>query len=295
MKIEKILFPTKFRDLALNSLEQLYPLKEAGLKEVILCYIIPRDEVGFVPYGGYLKEEEERLRAEARIRFEDWQQSLSKQGIGSRIVIEVGDPIPKLLRVAEDEKVDLIVAGKKKVTAAEGVFLGSDTVQIMRRSTVPVLVSKYLVEFDYNGEKVSRRNDRIFERPLFATDWSAPSERALKTLVFLKGLVKEALVSHVIGVKISKNLDKTGLQRMEQESKERLAAYCKTLQEAGIKAEAYLGAGRSVEEILRLSRELKASMIIIGTSGKDRIRDLWLGSVSHRVAELSEIPTLLIP
>ncbi len=295
MKIEKILFPTKFRELALNSLEQLYPLKEAGLKEVILCYIIPRDEVGFVPYGGYLKEEEERLRAEARIRFEDWQQSLSKQGIGSRIVIEVGDPIPKLLRVAEDEKVDLIVAGKKKVTAAEGVFLGSDTVQIMRRSTVPVLVSKYLVEFDYNGEKVSRRNDRIFERPLFATDWSAPSERALKTLVFLKGLVKEALVSHVIGVKISKNLDKTGLQRMEQESKERLAAYCKTLQEAGIKAEAYLGAGRSVEEILRLSRELKASMIIIGTSGKDRIRDLWLGSVSHRVAELSEIPTLLIP
>ena len=90
MKIEKILFPTKFRHLALNSLEQLYPLKAAGLKEVVLCYIIPRDEVGFVPYGGYLKEEEERLRAEARIRFEDWQQSLSKQGISSKIVIEVG-------------------------------------------------------------------------------------------------------------------------------------------------------------------------------------------------------------
>ena len=122
-----------------------------------------------------------------------------------------------------------------------------------------------------------------------------PSERALKTLVFLKSLVKEALVSHVIGVKISKNLDKTGLQRLERESKERLAAYCKTLQEAGIRAEAHQGAGRSVEEILRLSRELKASMIIIGTSGKDRLRDLRLGSVSHRVAELSEIPTLLVP
>lgn len=295
MKIEKILFPTKFRDLALNSLEQLYPLKATGLKEVVLCYIIPRDEVGFVPYGGYLKEEEERLRAEARIRFEDWQQSLNKQGINSRIVIEVGDPVPKLLRVAEDEKVDLIVAGKKKVTAAEGVFLGSDTAQIMRRSTVPVLVSKYMVEYEWNGEKAARRNDKIFERPLFATDWSAPSERALKTMVFLKGLVKEALVSHVICVKISKNLDTTGLQRLERESKERLAAYCKTLQDAGIKAEAHLGAGHSVEEILRLSRELKASMIVIGTSGKDRMRDFWLGSVSHRVAELSEIPTLLVP
>lgn len=296
MKINKILFPTKFRHLSLNSLEQLYPLKAAGLKEVVLCYIIPRDEVGFVPFGGYLKEEEERLRAEARIRFEDWQKSLSKQGIGSNIVIAVGDPVPKLLRVAEEEKVDLIVAGKKNVTTTEGIFLGSNTVQIMRRSKVPILTSKYMVEYEWNGEKASRRNDKIFERPLFATDWSDPSERALKAVLLLGPVIKEALVCHVICSKMSRNLDADGLQRLEQESREMLGVYCKTLQGARIKAEAHVGAGRSVvEEILRLSRELKASMIIVGTSGKDRIQDLWSGSVSHRVAELSEIPTLLIP
>lgn len=295
MKIEKILFPTKFRHLSLNALEQIVPLRDVGLKEVILCYIISRDDVGFVPFGGYLKEEEERLRAEARIRFEDWLQFLGKEGIGSKIVIEVGDPIPKLITVAEEEKVDLIVAGKKKVTNLEGIFLGSDTVEIMRRSTVPVLVSKYMVEFEYNGERVMRRNDRIFERPLLATDWSAPSERALQTVTFLKKVVKDVMVVHVIGTKISKNLDAAGLQRLERESEERLGSYARILQDAGIKAEAHLAAGGTVEEIIRLSRDLDASMIIMGTSGKDRLRDMLRGSVAHRTAELSELPTMVVP
>ena len=58
MKIEKILFPTKFRELAFDSLESLLVLKEVGLKEVVLYYVIPREEISFVPYGGYLKQEE---------------------------------------------------------------------------------------------------------------------------------------------------------------------------------------------------------------------------------------------
>jgi nucleotide-binding universal stress UspA family protein len=157
-------------------------------------------------------------------------------------------------------------------------------------------VSKYMVEYEWNGEKAARRNDKIFERPLFATKWSEPSKRALKTTVLLDGLVKEALVSHVISAKSTKNLDANEFARMEQDSRKKLDAYCRTLRNANMKAEAHLGAGRSVvDEILRLSRELKASMIIMGTSSKGRARDLLLRNTSHRVAELSEIPTLLIP
>ena len=104
MKIERLLFPTKFGELDLNSLESLFMLKDAGLKEVILYYVIPREEVGFVPYGGYLKEEEERIREEVRIRFEDWQKSLSAKEINSRIIIEVGEPVPNILNIAEKRR-----------------------------------------------------------------------------------------------------------------------------------------------------------------------------------------------
>ncbi len=46
-------------------METVLDLKNAGLKEMVLTYILPREEVSFVPYGGYLKEEE-RLKETAR-------------------------------------------------------------------------------------------------------------------------------------------------------------------------------------------------------------------------------------
>ena len=67
MKIEKVIFHTRFRDLAFNALEAILELKKAGLKEVVLTYVIPREEVAFVPYGGYLKDEAEQLEEVARL------------------------------------------------------------------------------------------------------------------------------------------------------------------------------------------------------------------------------------
>ncbi len=255
MKIEKILFTTKVGQLDFHDLESLFPLKRAGLREVILYYVIPREEVGFVPYGGYLKEEEERIREEARIRFEDWRRSLSSAGLSGRIAIEVGDPVPNILSLAERERVDLIVVGKKKMTGRERLFSGSHTLSLIIRSRVPTLVNKHLVEFDSNGETVTRINDRIFTRPLLATDWSGPSEKAIRLLLSLSGIVEQSYVCHVIGVRISKGREVSELLRMERESRDRLDQYCARLNSAGIPATPRLGAGRSPLEIIRISRE----------------------------------------
>ncbi len=295
MEFKKILFPTKFRELAFNSLESILELKKAGLKEIVLTYIIPRDEVGFVPYGGYMKDEEERLREQTRIRFENWQEAIAAEGIESKIRIEVGNPIPKLLRIAEEEKVDLIIAGRKKRTMLGKVYVGSHTLELIRRSTVPILVSKYMVRFEWEGDLITRVNDHLFTAPLLATDWSVPSEKALKLVSSFKELAKKVMITHIIGVKISKGLDKSELHRLEKESKERLEEYCDRLRKDGINAEPHLFSGQSAPEIIRVAREHKASMIIMGTTGKDRFKEFWLGSVSHRVTESSELPVLLVP
>ncbi|MEW5746523.1 MAG: universal stress protein [Nitrospirota bacterium] len=295
MNIEKLLFPTQFKELAFDTLETLLALRRVGLREIVLSYIIPREEVAFVPFGGYLKEEEERLRNEARIRFEDWQRVLSSAGIASTIVIEVGDAVPRILAIAQRERVDLIVVGRKRLTMGESLFIGSHTMDILRRSPIPVLVHKYMVQFERSGETVSRVNDRIFERPLLATDWSGPSRKALEFILSLKGVAAKALVAHVIGSKLSKGLEQSELLRIERESKERLEQYCAMLREAGIDAEPHLSAGDEVRELLSLSREFDASMIVMGTTGKDRLHEFFLGSVSHRMAERSELPTLLVP
>lgn len=295
MKIEKILFPTKFRELSFNSLESLFVLKDAGLKEVVLCYIIPRDEVGFVPFGGYLKDEEERLRAEARVRFEDWQKAIAERGIASKIIIEVGDPVPKILRIAEEEKVDLIIVGKKKGTFFESSFVGTNTLKVITRSKVPTLASKYMVEFERDGEHMTCVNREKFIRPLLPTDWSESSERALKLLISLNGIVQKACVCHVIDSKELKAVGKEAFGRIEDENKRKLEHYCDMLQQSGIAAEFHIGAGDVTEEIVRISRQVEASIIIMGTTGKDRLHEIFLGSSSHKIAQISELPTLLVP
>ena len=94
MKFEKLLFDTRFGQYGLNSLMAYLELKKAGLKEIVLTYIIPQEDVAFVPYGGYLKAEEKRIREEARIRFEDWQKSIAPLGIKSKIRTQ--EAIPKV-------------------------------------------------------------------------------------------------------------------------------------------------------------------------------------------------------
>ncbi|MEF9438692.1 MAG: universal stress protein [Candidatus Mariimomonas ferrooxydans] len=217
------------------------------------------------------------------------------KGIKSRIVIEVGKPISKILDIAEEKKVDLIIVGRKKKIAIKKSFIGSYTSKIISCSHIPVLANKYMVQFELDGATLTRTNDRLFEMPLLITDWSDPSQNALEFLVSLKGVVKKVFVLHNIDVKVSKEPDKSELHHVEKECSENLDESCKKLKHAGIKAEPHLSAGDVVQEILRFSRERDATMIIAGTTCKDRLHEMLHRSISHQVAKMSELPTLLVP
>ncbi len=294
MKFEKILFHTRFRELAFNSLETILELKDAGLKEVVLTYIVPREEVSFVPYGGYLKEEEKRLKEMARIRFEDWQESIAKNGVESKIRIEAGVTNSKILSVAEEENVQLIVTGRKKRSAFEKVYVGSHILDLLRRSQFPVLMSKYMAQYEWAGETLTRVNDHIYKRPMLATDWSNASANALQAMLGFKDVVEKIIVTHIIGAKISKGIESAQLEALKAESQKRLQDYCETAAKTGVEAEAHLSSGKTAAEIIRLSREYKASMIVMGRTGKDWFQEYWLGGVSHRVAEMSVLPVLSV-
>ena len=295
MRFETLLFHTRFRELAFNSLKSILELKAVGLKKVVLAHVIPREDVAFVPYGGTLKDDLKRFQEEARLKFDDWVQTIGDPQLTFNQRIEVGATNAKILEMAETENVDLIVVGRKKRTTFEKVYVGTHILDILRRSTVPVLMSKYMVQYEWQGEPLMRTNDKIWKRPLLASDWSEPSQRGLDAAIALKGLAEKIIVSHVIGARRIKNVDATGVKRLEDESTARLKAYCKKIDDAGIESECHLAIGRTVEEIVKMSRDYGATMIVMGRTGKDWFQEYWLGGVSHRVAELSELPVLLIP
>jgi nucleotide-binding universal stress UspA family protein len=133
------------REFALDALKSLMVLKEAGLKEVVLLHVIPREEVAYNIVRGYMKDEEEKIRETVRIRLEDWQKHLADEGIESQMHIIVGDVIPKVLAIAEEQKVDIIVAGHKTRTLLQSFYMGSHTMELLQRTSIPVLVYKYMV------------------------------------------------------------------------------------------------------------------------------------------------------
>ena len=295
MPFETLLFHTRFRELAFNSLKSIIELKAVGLKKVVLAHVIPREDFAFVPFGGILKDDLKRFQAEAHLKFDDWIQTIGDPQLTFSQRVEAGAANAKVLEMAETEKVDLIVVGRKKRTALEKVYVGTHILDILRRSTVPVLMSKYMVQYEWQGEPLMRTNDQIWKRPLLASDWSEPSQRSLDAVIGLKGLAEKIIVSHVIGARLIKNVDPAGVKRLEDESTARLKAYCKKIDDANIKNEHHLAMGRTVEEIIKISRDYGATMIVMGRTGKDWFKEYWLGGVSHRVAELSELPVLLVP
>jgi nucleotide-binding universal stress UspA family protein len=204
MRFKTLLFHTRFRELAFNSLKTVLELKAAGLKKVVLAHVIPREDVAFVPYGGTLKEDEKRIREEARIKFEDWIQTIGDPQVEFHQRIEMGAANPEILDMAKAEKADLIVVGRKKRTTLEKVYVGTHILDILRRSEIPVLMSKYMVPYQWQGESLVRTNEGIWKRPLLASDWSDPSRRALDATLALKGVVEKIIVTHVLSAGVSR-------------------------------------------------------------------------------------------
>ncbi len=281
MEIKKMLFVTDFEELWFDALQSLMVLRDAGLDHVVLIHVIDRS------IGYYTTDEKKRLTAMAEVRFVDWAQSLFEEGMECGSYIAVGDTVNKILEAEEEEDINLIVISRQKRTKLQKLYIDSKTVEFLRKTTKPVLVHKYKSD----SGKV---NDRLFERPLLATDWSTQANRALEFLVGLKNVIKKLQIIHVVTDKEMSGLGKRGLLKMEKENRKKLDELCGALEGEGIETESHLYIG-DFSQIENAARERNASLIVTGTTGKSSWQARWLGSVSQQVAEVSELPTLLVP
>jgi len=281
MEIKKMLFVTDFEELWFDALRSLMVLRKAGLEHVVLMHVIDRS------IGYYTTDEKRRLAAMAEVRFVDWAQSLFEEGMECGSYIVVGDTVSKILETEKEERANLIVISRQKRTKLQKLYIDSKTIEFLRKTATPVLVHKYKLES-------GRVNERLFERPLLATDWSPPANRALEFLVGLKSIIKKLQVIHVVTEKAMEGLGKRGLMKMERENRKKLDELCEALESEGIEAEYHLYIG-DLTQIENAAREREATLIATGTSGKSAWQARWLGSVSQQVAEVSELPTLLVP
>jgi nucleotide-binding universal stress UspA family protein len=288
MSIKRILYCTKFRDLSLQALKELFVLKKAGLEEIILLHIIPREDVSYVFPSGYLEEEANRLKEEAELRFEVWGKEIRASGLNYRTIIKVGDPVYDIPAVCEKEKVDLLVLGKKK---RETLFVGSRTKEILKQVKVPTLVFKYQLK----EEDLELENKNLFQRPLVAIDFSPPSLRALEFFYRLKDAFERGTVVYVIPSARVEGLDKMRMKALKEDASQKLDNLLKNYFENTEKVEKLILLGEPQEIVLDLASEKEATLVILGRSEKTFIDRLFLGSVANYVLDRARIPVLIVP
>jgi nucleotide-binding universal stress UspA family protein len=288
MEIKKLLFVTKFETLGFDALQSLLALRQASLEHVVFVNVIEREKVAMYRGKGYQKGEERRLREAANIRFIDWAEDLFEQGMEVGVYIVVGSLVSEVIKAAQKEESDLVVIGRSHKGLLEQFYSGSDVTELIRRTSLPVLVYKPNPETAFVLEKP-------FERPLLATDWSPASLRAVEYLKGLKSIAEKIHVAHVVREKDLTGSSVMGVQKARKGIRHKLDEICGTLEEAGIEATPHVYVGEPEQEIEKAARECQATLVVLGSSSKAGWVERWIGSTPQNVAEKSAFPTLIIP
>ena len=287
MKINRLLFVTKFEELGFDAVRSLLSLTTADLNHIVFINVIERDRFAMSRVG-YRKDEEIRLREAANIRFIDWSESLFEQGLEVGVYIVVGSLVSEVIKAAKKEEADLIVIGRSHKGVLEHLYSGSDVTELLRRTATPVLVYKHLSETAISIEKP-------FEKPLLAIDWSPASMKAVEYLKNLKKVVKEVSLVHVASEKDLKGSSAMAIQKTRKDTRLKLEKICSIFENEGIDAREHVYIGDPNEEIEKAARDCQATMIVLGSSAKAAWVEKWLGSTPRSIAEKSIYPTLLIP
>ncbi len=288
IEIKKILFVTKFEELCFGALQSLLSLRKSGLEHVVFLNVIEREKVAMRRGAGYLKDEEIRLREMANIRFIDWAENLFEQGMEVGAYIVVGDLVPQVIKAAQKEEADLIVVGRSHKGVLEQLYSGSEVTELLRRTAIPVVVFKHLSDNRLIPEK-------LFARPLLATDWSPASLKAVEYLKGLKDVAREINVVHVVSETELKGDTTLDVQETRKQKRQKLDEICTVFEAEGIPARSHVRVGDPDEEIEKAAREYQSTLIVLGSSGKAAWVERWIGSTPKNIAEDSIFPTMLIP
>lgn len=136
-RLKKILVPVDFSDRSRKALQYALGMAEEFQAELILVHVVqPYPIVTEMP--GTMAELQAQLEKNAFSQLAKLNDSI--KGVASRGLLQTGQPVHHILKVALEEDVDLIVVATHGRTGLAHVVLGSVAERIVRHAHCPVLV-----------------------------------------------------------------------------------------------------------------------------------------------------------
>lgn len=224
----------------------------------------------------------ERLRTErAEHRLSRVVRRFEKRSLRTAALVRFGKPWQELLAAARETGAELICLGGSALSRFERLLLGSTAGAVVRRSPVPVLVTR---------RRLLSRVRRVF----LPVDFDAGSERAARFVA--ERLPSRAAIHALFVVPPPLSVDPRLLNYVADEKaiERDLRGF---LSSAGLGRARYEVRmfGEPAGEILRAARRVGADLIVISTHGRSGLPRHLLGSVAEKVVHDADRPVLVLP
>ena len=249
-------------------------LGRIGVDTIHLVTVIPSNVHAGMPGMNFSKRREQGL---AR-----YQNVMENAGFDTETHVVRGTPHRRINGIAEAEKADLTIIGSRGQSPLENRVIGSTARNLARTTVVPLLVNR--IERSTDEPDVLR--EHLFQRVLYATDFSENAERAFDAFQYLRHATQEATLVHVESPK-----DETG----DEDPSARLDALADTLTQWDIDTDVEVRRGDPAEEILDVEATVTPTTTLIGSRGQSRMRRLLLGSVSEDIVARAQGNVYLVP
>jgi nucleotide-binding universal stress UspA family protein len=152
--MEKILFPTDFSETANNAFVYVLEMAKAFNAEVIVLHVYNLPPVSYEGYPIYVAEVFETIELSKFENMKDQIPYLRKiaeehqlDSIKMSHVLEEGDLVNVINRIAKKEKIDLIVMGTEGASGLKEAFLGSNTGSVIESVPITLLSVPNKVKF----------------------------------------------------------------------------------------------------------------------------------------------------
>jgi nucleotide-binding universal stress UspA family protein len=247
--------------------------------EVLLATAFQPDQAEVFP--DYYEE----LRDEAERRLdEEWSEPLEVSGTPHRSLLLAGSP-ETLLKLAEDEDVDLMVVGPRGHSRFDRLHVGSVAHHLARYTTRPLAI----VPAPGAG--------RSFDRIVVGVDGSEGSACAVRWCADLaRAADAEVIVVYAFEPLVERVLEADPRSWRHQAERKLQDAWTAPLRDVGISVRI-----RIVEQIhpvralVDVIEEESAGLAVVGTRGIGGFLGLRLGRVPLQLVHHTQIPVVLVP
>ncbi|MFC7238463.1 universal stress protein [Saliphagus sp. GCM10025317] len=250
-------------------------LGRIGIEEIHLVTVIPLNVHAGMPGMDF---EGRRERALERYR-----NVIEGAGFDVESHVVRGTPHRRIRGIAETIGASMTIVGSRGKSPLENRVIGSTARNLARTSETPLLVNR--IERGVDEPEIVRKH--LFQRMLYATDFSENADRAFDAFSYLRHATEEATLVHVETPK------DPGLPEGE-DPRQRLEELADQLEEWGIDTRIEIRQGDPADEILDVESEYEPTTTLVGSRGHSRLRRLLLGSVSEDIVARAKGNVLLV-